>query len=255
MVQQIQKNSGQSVYELRAVRKRRERGGAIFDLQIDKLTIHSGQFIAIIGPSGCGKSTLLDLLGLVAKPDSAEQFSLLTYNNGMCFPADIPYLTENERAAIRKQYLGYILQNGGLLPFLTILENIELTARLNNITQYDTHALKLISYLGIEDQMNKMPNQLSGGQRQRAAIARSLCHQPSIVLADEPTAAVDYQNALDIRDQLYELTRTAGVTVLMVTHDQTLINSVANKIISFQITRKTNTHTVAVLYEKQNNQP
>jgi len=215
--------------------RRHEKGGVAFELAISRLTVQPGEFVAVVGPSGCGKSTLLDLLGLVLAPSSCRQFRISIVNGEMATDWDISTLSEASLAAVRRNHIGYVLQNGGLLPFLSVRENIELTARLNGLADYRQRAENLASFLGIADQLAKKPQQLSGGQRQRAAIARSLVHDPAIVLADEPTAAVDRPNGLEIRDQFKKLASQSGTSVLMVTHDEPLVRPVVDRMLGFEV--------------------
>ncbi len=236
------------VYTLKGVNRRREKGGVVFELSIPALTIGQGEFVAVVGPSGCGKSTLLDLLGLALTPGTVETFHL-SITGGSPRLWDIPKLTEKEKARLRQNHLGYVLQNGGLLPFLTVRENIELPGKLAGTSNYRQRCETLAHSLGIAGQLSKKPKDLSGGQRQRAAIARGLIHTPDILLADEPTAAVDRPNAVEIRDQFSTLVRENQVAVLMVTHDQELVLPVVDRLLSFELEKKSKTHTRSVLKE------
>jgi len=227
---------GSIVYSLRNVVKKREKGDSVFQLEIDDLTVNKGDFAAIVGESGCGKSTLLDMLGLVLTPTSAKTFSIRPGENIKSYHT--AKAREKHLAHIRKTHIGYVLQTGGLLPFLTVRENIELPCVINGKTDYRNRVNEIAAALNIANQMDKKPQFLSGGQRQRAAIARALAHTPPIVLADEPTAAVDKYTAKDIMDEFQKLTRELGVTLLMVTHDTNLVAGVANRIFTFQLEKK-----------------
>ncbi len=240
--------SAKPVYTLRGVSRRREKGGVIFELDVPSLTIAQGEFIAVVGPSGCGKSTLLDLLGLALTPSKAETFNLSIAGDHPQ-TREIPQLVEQEKAQLRQNHLGYVLQNGGLLPFLTVRENIELPGKLAGTPNYRQRCETLAHSLGIAGQLSKKPKDLSGGQRQRAAIARGLIHTPDILLADEPTAAVDRPNAIEIRDQFSTLVRKNQVAVLMVTHDQDLVLPVIDRLLSFELEKESKTHTKSVLKE------
>lgn len=235
-------------YILKGVSRRREKGGIIFELEIPELIIRQGDFIAVTGPSGCGKSTLLDILGLILQPDHSQTFTLRKNGNPGVWD-NIATLGEARLAALRRAKIGYVLQNGGLLSFLTVRENIELPARLNRLKNARGRATELAEKLGITEQLDKKPAQLSGGQRQRAAIARGLVHDPTIVLADEPTAAVDQINAVDIRNQFSVLARQQKVAVLMVTHDKRLVLPVINRLLTFTIEKRGTNHTVSRLQE------
>jgi putative ABC transport system ATP-binding protein len=237
-----------TVFHLRHVVKKREKGGNLFELQIEGFNICAGEFIAIVGESGCGKSTLLDMLGLALTPTSAEKFTIripATHTEHQIMSAN-----EAALAAIRKTCLGYVLQTGGLLPFLTVTENIYLPCALNNLIQVDEHIQTLVKRLKIEEQMPKKPQFLSGGQRQRVAIARALAHRPPIVLADEPTAAVDKPTAVDIINEFRKLTRDLDVTLLMVTHDLNLVTPVADRMFTFEVHKESEQYTRSVFLEK-----
>ncbi len=233
------------VYEVVSLSKKREKGGVTFELLIRDLVIRQGEFIAIVGPSGCGKSTLLDLFGLVMRPGVNDTFLLSIQKGEFADRWNVPDMDERQLAGIRKKHIGYVLQNGGLLPYLTVAENICLTARLNNMPDMKHNLQELAEYLGISSQLRKKPQELSGGQRQRAAIARALIHRPAIVLADEPTAAVDKPTAMEIRDQFSMLAAKFGVSVLMVTHDESLVRPVVDRMIGFEVEKRTAEHTVS----------
>jgi putative ABC transport system ATP-binding protein len=195
------------VYSLRDVVKTRSKGGASFTLRVPELDVRRGEFCSVVGPSGCGKSTLLDLLALVLEPSSVNRFRLSVLRHGGVEECDIQGLPENKAARIRRSHIGYVLQSGGLLSFLTVRENILLTAQISRTRVSARELDALVDVLGLADQLEKKPQYLSGGQRQRVAVARALIHRPRIILADEPTAAVDYPTALDIRDELQGLAR------------------------------------------------
>jgi len=244
-----EKHNNGPVFCLENVVKKREKGGNLFELRIPSFIIQGGEFIAIVGESGCGKSTLLDMLGLILRPNNAEEFTIRIPK------ADVEYqvmnLSERELADIRKSHLGYVLQTGGLLPFLTVKENIRLPCSINGMENTEEHVHNLVEKLHIEDQLAKKPQFLSGGQRQRAAIARALAHRPAIVLADEPTAAVDKLTAFEIRDEFKDLTRQMGVTFLIVTHDINLVADVADRMFTFEVSKESNQYTRAVCGEKR----
>lgn len=228
---------GATVYTLRNVVKTRSKGGVSFTLRVPQLDLRQGEFCSVVGPSGCGKSTLLDMLALVLAPTKAECFRLTLNDRRGQVVYDLPQLGEGEAARIRRSNIGYVLQNGGLLSFLTVRENILLTAQISH-RRIDTGELEeLVRVLGLADQLEKKPQYLSGGQRQRVAVARALIHRPGIILADEPTAAVDYPTALDIRDELLGLARRMGAAVIMVTHDRTLVDGVSDVQVNFTVQR------------------
>lgn len=229
--------SNHAVFELRDIAITREKGGVSFRLEIPKLTIYSGEFIGVIGSSGCGKSTFLDILGLILGVDSVEKFKLSIKQKDKIYRMNIASLSDKKLADIRREHIGYILQSGGLLPFLSVKENILLSEKLNNINTTSESFHKLVSSLGIEGQIYKKPQYLSGGQRQRVAIARALIHNPAIILADEPTASVDKPTAIEIRDQLKKLAKAYETSVLMVTHDIEMVEYHSDRLVTFDVTK------------------
>lgn len=224
--------TGLSALALENVIKVRERGGVCFELTVERMELSAGQFVALVGPSGSGKSTLLDLMGLVLRPDRVGRFVM---HVGGPEPLNLAEADETYLADIRRRHIGYVLQTGGLLPFLTVRQNIMLPGRLCRQVDVKASTQRLAKRLGISDQLDKKPAFLSGGQRQRAAIARALVHQPWLVLADEPTAAVDQLNARQIVNEFKSLTSRMGVTVVMVTHDLPLVAEAADRIFQFDL--------------------
>lgn len=244
--------ANEPVYQLRDVVKTRTKGGVSFTLLVPELAVHRGEFLSVVGTSGCGKSTLLDMLALVLVPSSASCFEITLRAEGKAESRAIAALSSNGAARIRRRNIGYVLQSGGLLPFLSVRENIMITAEISNTTVTASEFATLITTLGLEDQLDKKPQFLSGGQRQRVAVARALIHRPAIILADEPTAAVDYPTALDIRDELKTLAHKAGAAVVMVTHDQSLVRDIADAEVGFEVTRRSLTETLATTTVKAN---
>ncbi|MDE5832379.1 MAG: ATP-binding cassette domain-containing protein [Desulfovibrio sp.] len=197
-------------------------GAKKYRILVRSLTIRPGDKIAITGPSGCGKSTTLDMLGLSLKPDSAERFIFeggeKTYSIADLWTSgDLDAL-----AALRRDYLGYVLQSGELIPYLTAAENMTLTARLAGCPGADAEAKarELAEKLGIADQWSSMPATLSVGQRQRSAIVRALCPGPPVILADEPTAALDPGSAASVMNAMLEAIETYGAALVLVTHNE-----------------------------------
>jgi len=197
------------------------------------MEIRRGEFVAVFGKSGCGKSTLLDLLGLVLRPTAAEAFRF------RCGDGEEVALgaqaSEARMADLRKSEIGYVLQTGGLLPFLSVRKNIGLPRRINGMGREREVAGELAGRLGIADQLGKMPAHLSGGQRQRVAVARAIAHEPGVVLADEPTAAVDELTAREIMRQFSAMTQERGVTQIVVTHQLGLVREYADRFFTFKL--------------------
>ena len=184
---------------------------AVHALDDVTLTVAPGEFVAIMGPSGCGKSTLLNMLGALDQPTEGEVWvageNLAKLKN-----------VDDFRAGT----VGFIFQLHNLLPTLTALENIEvpMQGRVASGKERRNRALHLLTLVGLAPRARHLPNQLSGGQRQRIAIARALANNPKLVLADEPTGALDSQSGEEILQLLGELNRSEGTTIAVVTHDR-----------------------------------
>jgi ABC-type lipoprotein export system ATPase subunit len=174
-------------------------------------TVDSGSSVAITGPSGGGKSTLLGVVGGLARPTSG------TVRIG---DSHIPELAERDRSDFRRRHIGFVYQADNLLPFLTLLENVGLQLSLNGESSGAGRSLAMLANLGLAGLAYRLPDHLSGGQRQRAAVARAIVHQPEIILADEPTGALDAANAVGVIDLLLGMQREIGATLIMVTHDR-----------------------------------
>jgi lipoprotein-releasing system ATP-binding protein len=181
------------------------------------LSLAAGETVAIVGSSGSGKSTLLNILGTLEQPTSGE-VSL--------FGQSVRGVGEKELAHIRAQQIGFIFQMHHLLPQLTAFENVMVPTLVegdkSKRSGYEKRALELLDRVGLADHAQKRPGQLSGGERQRVAVVRALLKSPQLLLADEPTGALDEANALALTDLLAELNRETGVTVVLVTHDLAL---------------------------------
>ena len=177
-----------------------------FDLEIER-----GEFCVLLGPSGSGKSTLLNIIGGI---DGADEGSITIDGE------QLEDMTEKKLSLYRRKHLGYIFQMYNLIPNLTLRENIEIGAYLSN-RPLDVD--ELMQTLGIYEHQNKLPNQLSGGQCQRVAIARAIVNNPKILLADEPTGALDSQSGAQIME-LFQTLNDEGVTVVMITHDLDVAN-------------------------------
>jgi len=171
-----------------------------------------------LGPSGSGKTTLITMIGCITEPSSGK----LTLNGKLMY--DQKWAISDTRK-IRRENIGFIFQSHNLIPFLNVLENVTLVPLMNKIAtkEANTHAKELLEYLGVGDKLDKIPSQLSGGQSQRVAIARSLANNPKIILADEPTAALDAERALSVMQLLRKLAHEQEVAIVVVTHDERML--------------------------------
>ena len=181
-------------------------------LQRINLAIADGEFLSLMGPSGSGKSTLLHLIAGIDRPTSGE--CIVQGRN-------IAELNESELADWRNQNVGFVFQTFNLVPVLTAFENVELPLLLTRLNPKDRrrHVTAALEVVGLGDRMKHLPRQLSGGQEQRVAIARALVTDPQLVVADEPTGHLDSRSAIEVLEILRTLSRDAGKTVIMVTHD------------------------------------
>lgn len=226
--------SREQVFRLKSVVKRWP-GGQGFELSVPELAIFRGEKVALTGLSGCGKSTLLDMLAMILPPDSSVEFTFFIENSAQLEIAEAWRRKDlNRMAKIRMHHLGYVLQTGGLFPFLTIRDNISLTLKGLGISVKNTVEM-LAEALGIERHLKKYPAQLSVGERQRVAIARAMAHQPSVVIADEPTASLDPIHAEEIMALFTELADKRGVTLIMATHEWKRVEDQGFRLIQFDV--------------------
>lgn len=175
------------------------------------IRVSAGEFVAITGPSGSGKSTLMNIVGCLDQPTSGSY-----HLNGNA----VEKMTSNQLAATRNRSIGFVFQNFNLLPRMTALENVEVPLIYGGMTRRARHrrALEMLTRVGLSDRDGHRPNELSGGQRQRVAIARALATKPAIVLADEPTGALDTRTGEDVM-ALFSSLSDEGVTIVLVTHE------------------------------------
>jgi putative ABC transport system ATP-binding protein len=200
--------------ELRQVSKTVPSGGrALTILHPIDLTVAAGQRVAIVGPSGSGKSTLL---GLMAGLDAASTGSV--WIDG----TDITRLTEDALAKLRGAKIGFVFQFFHLMPSLTAFENVLVPMELAGRRGATDRARALLAEVGLSDRGHHYPSQLSGGEQQRVALARALANEPPILMADEPTGNLDSVNGRHVMDLLFEVNRTRGTTLVLVTHDREL---------------------------------
>lgn len=176
------------------------------------LQVRAGEFVALVGPSGSGKTTMLSILAALLKPTSGE-----IYLDGQ----NMHELSENDLVTLRREKIGFTFQANNLVPYLSAVENVELMLRLNGRLDKagKLRARELLARLGLGERLNNLTGQLSGGQQQRVAIARALIHNPSLVLADEPTASLDTERAYQVVETFAGLIHEQQRAGIMVTHD------------------------------------
>jgi len=176
------------------------------------LQVKAGEFVALVGPSGSGKTTMLSILAALLQPTSGKI---------LLDGQDLAGMNEVERVSMRREKIGFTFQANNLVPYLSALENVELMLRLNNRLDKTgkLRAQELLARLGLSERLHNLPGQMSGGQQQRVAIARALIHNPSLVLADEPTASLDTERAYQVVETFAGLIHEQNRAGIMVTHD------------------------------------
>ncbi len=200
------------VIELKNIHKTYHAGTPLHVLKGINLTIDSGEFMSIMGASGSGKSTLLNILGILDNYDEGEY-----YLDGEL----IRNLSETQSAKLRNLKIGFVFQSFNLLNFKTAQENVALPLYYRGVKRSERNriALEYLDMMGLKDWADHLPNEMSGGQKQRVAIARALISKPKIILADEPTGALDSKTSKDVMVLLRDLSRSEKVTMIIVTHD------------------------------------
>ncbi|OFN37327.1 ABC transporter ATP-binding protein [Corynebacterium sp. HMSC072A04] len=178
-------------------------------------SVEEGEFVAVVGQSGSGKSTLMNIIGLIDRPTAGEY---------QLAGVDALALGDDKLASFRGQKIGFIFQNFNLIGRMSALKNVEMPMVYAGVSAHERtqRAEELLEMVGMSDRMNHLPNELSGGQKQRVAVARALANQPEILLADEPTGALDSQTGRMVMDLFHELHRTHGKTILFITHNPEL---------------------------------
>ena len=209
--------------ELKDVNKTYNNGQPLHVLKGIDLSIDKGEFVSIMGASGSGKSTLLNILGILDNYDTGEYWL-----NGRL----IKDLSERQAADYRNRMIGFIFQSFNLIGFKTAVENVELPLFYQGVSRHKRHALAMeyLERLGLKEWAGHYPYEMSGGQKQRVAIARALITHPQIILADEPTGALDSKTSVEVMELLGQLNREEEVTLIVVTHESGVANC-TNKII------------------------
>lgn len=217
-----------SLLQVRNLAKTRGERDRRVQILVPALDVRKGEFVAVVGANGSGKSTLLDMLGLILSPEYADTFELCSGAGAV----DLNGLSARHKLRLRRRHLAYVLQSGGLLECLTLRGNLRLAAALREKPMAcvaDTAEL-----LGIADVLHQRPGRVSGGQRQKAAIARALVQGADLVLADEPTSAMDAPSAKRLMQNFRRLTSGAGSSIVMVTHDLDLATASADRVHRFR---------------------
>ena len=212
-----------ALIELRDINKTYNNGQPLHVLKGINLDIERGEFVSIMGASGSGKSTLLNILGILDNYDTG------TYHLAGKLIKD---LSESQAADYRNRMIGFIFQSFNLIGFKTAVENVELPLFYQGVPRKKRHemAMEYLEKLGLTQWATHFPNEMSGGQRQRVAIARALITKPEIILADEPTGALDSKTSVEVMQLLKQLNKEEGITIIVVTHESGVANE-TNKII------------------------
>ncbi|TCI42093.1 ABC transporter ATP-binding protein [Exiguobacterium sp. SH3S2] len=176
------------------------------------LTVSPGECIGIVGPSGSGKSTLLQILGLLKQPDAGALY---------LDTVDVFTLDEEARRKLRLNEIGFVFQDAHLVPYLTVIEQLAL---IQAESDTDGDAKQLLTDFGLGHRLNELPNRLSGGERQRVAVARALINDPLLLLADEPTASLDYTNGRLVMERLAAAAHERNKRVIVITHDERMLD-------------------------------
>lgn len=193
-------------------------GAPLHVLKGINLDINDGEFVSIMGASGSGKSTLLNILGILDTYDTGEYY----LNNVL-----IRNLSEKQAAVMRNKMIGFIFQSFNLISFKNALENVALPLYYQGVNRKKRNviAMEYLDKMGLASHAHHMPNELSGGQKQRVAIARALIAQPQVILADEPTGALDSKTSFDVMTLLRQINKDEGITMIIVTHAQEVANA------------------------------
>jgi putative ABC transport system ATP-binding protein len=230
-------------------------GSAVPVIDIEDFSVDDAEHVALIGSSGGGKTTLLHLIAGILTPDSGR----IVHGTGKPTPhaatmpdgwVDITRLTEAQRDVFRGRYIGYVFQTHHLLPGFTALENVLLGMSFSGRSPDRAWAKQLLGEVGLADRMNYKPEKLSVGQQQRVAVARALANRPKLVLADEPTGALDVRNAQQVLELIRNLCNEVGSSLLLVSHDSDIANQLPRVVSLAELNRVEDTQNSEVSTEK-----
>jgi len=215
----------ETILDIKNFEVSRGRVGEAYAVSLSSLKLDTGDVAAIVGPSGCGKSTLLEAIGLLLEPQSVERYRLGDFDIAQDMNQGLRE-RESRWARIRQNCLGFVPQSGGLLPFLNVKKNIYLPRELVGMHDADPLLEEVIERLQLNHLLERSPAQLSIGERQRVSFVRAIAHRPALLLADEPTAALDPILAKELFSLIVEITRAFKVAALIVTHEWSLVEEV-----------------------------
>jgi len=219
-------NSPAALIETRDLRKDYVLGdNVVHALAGVSMTIEAGEFVAVMGPSGSGKSTFMNMIGCLDRPSSGDY---------LLAGEDVARMDADQLAAVRNRRIGFVFQQFNLLARTSALENVELPLMYANVPMQERHARALgkLKLVGLAERADHQPNQLSGGQQQRVAIARALVNDPALILADEPTGALDSRTSVEIMALLQQL-NADGMTIVLVTHEHD-VAAFASRLVTFR---------------------
>jgi len=214
-----------TILDIKNLEVSRGRAGQAYEVSLTALKLDAGDVAAIVGPSGCGKSTLLEAIGLLLEPQSVEHYQLVDFDIAQDMGRSLRE-REYRWARIRQNCLGFVPQSGGLLPYLNVRNNIDLPRQLVGFQGTDSLLEEVIERLQLGSLMKRSPAQLSIGERQRVSFVRAIAHRPKLLLADEPTAALDPILAKELFALIVEISRAFKVAALIVTHEWSLVQEV-----------------------------
>jgi putative ABC transport system ATP-binding protein len=217
-----------SILDIQDLEVSRGGVGHAYEVSLSSLKLEAGDVAAIVGPSGCGKSTLLESIGLLLEPRTVKHFQLVDFDIARDMTCSLRE-RENRWSRIRQHCLGFVPQSGGLLPFLNVKDNIELPRKLVGCRGSDVLLEEVIERLQLSALMRHTPAQLSIGERQRVSFVRAIAHRPKLLLADEPTAALDPILARELFALIVEIASAFKVAALIVTHEWSLVEAVGIK--------------------------